>query len=122
MIKYQDIEITQEEIEKVKKEYLKEHTYIGTDKPVVLNDKTAKYVIRGRKYHEAYLNAVDPSHDMTEWENKVMAPAGTERFYRYRVCKRCGYEQYYAAAGKFLDNWLEKRCPELPPIPEDFSV
>lgn len=110
MIRYQDIEITADEIEACKKEYFETHTYHGTDRPVVLDDKTAKYVLNGRKYHEAFLNAVHPSHDMTEWESKIMAPSGTERFYAYRQCKNCEYEHYHHPAGKFLDHQLEVEC------------
>ncbi len=110
MIRYQDIEITAKEIESCKKEYFETHTYHGTDRPVVLDDKTAKYVLNGRKYHAAFLNAVHPSHDMTEWESKIMAPSGTERFYAYRQCKNCEYEPYHHPAGQFLNYQLEVEC------------
>jgi len=110
MIRYQDIKVTIEEIETVKKEYLEIHKIHGTDKPVILNDSTAEIIIRRRKYHEAYLNCVHQSHDMTEWRSEIMAPAGTERFYSYRQCKNCEYEQYYSASGEFIDVQLESKC------------
>jgi hypothetical protein len=119
---YHEIPVTPEEIEAVKKEYLEEHTYIGTDKPVVLDDKTAIYVIKGRKSLQMYLDSVDPSHEMTEWRTEIMAPAGTARYYSYRQCKKCEYEQYYSNSGRFLDPELTHRCLALPPIPDDFSI
>ncbi len=110
MIRYQDIEITLEEIEACKKEYLETHTYHGTDKPVVLDDRAAEIVVNSRKYHEAFLNAVHPSHDMTEWGTEIMAPSGTERFYAHRECNNCGGEHYHHPAGKFIDSELESEC------------
>jgi queuine/archaeosine tRNA-ribosyltransferase len=119
---YHGMEITEEEIQNVKKEYLEEHTYIGTDKPVVLDDKTAAYVIFGRRRFQEYLNSVDESHEMTEWRTEIMAPSGTARYYSYRQCKKCEYEQYYSVAGRFIDPQLTRRCSALPPIPDDFSI
>ena len=110
MIRYQDIEITLEEIEAVQKEFFETHKIHGTDKPVILDDKTAQYVVNGRKYHEAFLNAVHTSHDMCVWRSEIMAPSGTERFYAYRQCKNCEYEQYHHPAGKFIDHQLESEC------------
>ena len=110
MIRYQDIEITIEEIEAIQKELFETKTYHGTDRPVILDHKTAQYIINGRKYHEAFLNAVHPSHNMTEWGTEIMAPSGTERFYAYRQCQNCEYEQYHHPAGKFLDHQLEVKC------------
>ena len=112
MIRYQDIEITLEEIEEVKKEYFENHKIHGTDKPVILNDTSAQAIINSRKYHEEFLNAVHPSHDMDDWQTKIMAPAGTARFYAYRQCKNCEYEQYHHPAGKFIDHQLESECKE----------
>jgi len=113
MIRYQDIEITIEEIEDVQKEYFEKHKIHGTDKPVVLDHKTAQYVVNGRKYHEAYLNCVHPTHDMCDWRTEIMAPAGTERYYQYRQCKNCEYEQYHSVAGKFIDYQLESECKSV---------
>jgi len=113
MIRYQDIEITIEEIEECQKEYFETHTYHGTNTPVVLDHKTAHYVVNGRKYHEAFLNAVHPSHDMCDWRTEIIAPAGTERLYAYRQCKNCEYEQYHHPAGKFLDPRLETECKSV---------
>lgn len=97
-------EITQEEIEAVKKEFSKKREHIKLD------DNTARYVIKGRKEHEAYLNSVHKSHKMTKWESTILAPCGTERFYSIRECKKCGGEQYYAAAGRFIDKELKEEC------------
>lgn len=107
MTKYQ---FSKEEIEAVKKEYFEEHTIHGTDKPVVLDDKTAIYVLRGRKAHEDYLNSVHESHDMTDWETEIKAPVGTPRFYSCRHCKKCEGEQYHHPAGKFIDGELKRKC------------
>ena len=110
MIRYQDIEITLEEIENLQEEWFKTKKIHGTDKPVILDHSTAQYIINGQKYHEAYLHCVHSSHDMTKWRSEIMAPAGTERYYTYRQCKDCEYEQYYSAAGKFVDYQLESKC------------
>ncbi len=110
MIRYQDIEVTPKDIKECKKEYLEKRKYIGTDKPVILDDKMAEYVMRSRKYHEMWMNSPHKSHILTEWESQIMAPAGTPRFYTYRECKICGASQYYHAAGKFIDSELDRKC------------
>jgi hypothetical protein len=102
-------EITQEEIEEVKKEYSKK-CYYGTREHIKLDDNMARYVIKGRKGHQAYLDSVHKSHKMTKWGSTILAPCGTERFYSIRECKKCGGEQYYAAAGQFIDDELKKPC------------
>lgn len=102
--------VSQEEIDACKKEYFTKHTYIGTNKPVTINDETAEIVVRNRKRHQSYLNSVHPSHKMTEWCTKIMAPAGTERFYKYRECIICNGKQYYHTAGKFIDQKLKRIC------------
>ena len=101
-----------EEIEEIKREYREEHTVIGTNDPVIINDRTAVILLKSRHHHNEYLNSVHESHDMTEWESKIMAPAGTSRFYTYRECKVCGYAQYYHTAGKFIDPELKRECIE----------
>jgi len=101
--------ITQEEIETVKKEYSKKY-YLGTREHIKLDDNTARYVIKGRKLFEMYLNSVHKSHKMTEWTSTILAPCGTARFYSIRECKKCGGEQYYAAAGRFIDSELKEKC------------
>jgi hypothetical protein len=104
-----EIVITPEEIEAVKIEYSKKY-YHGTREHIKLDDNTAKYVLKGRKGHEAYLNSVHKSHKMTEWGSTILSPCGTERFYSIRECKKCGHEQYYAAAGRFIDPELKEEC------------
>ncbi len=110
MIRYDEIEITLEEIEALKEEWFKTKTYHGTDKPIVLDDKTAEIIINRRKYEEAWKNSVHESHEMCNWRTEIMAPAGTPRFYAYRQCKNCGGEQYHHPAGKFMDPELEEKC------------
>jgi len=110
MIRYQDIEITLEEIEALKKEWFETKTYHGTDKPIVLDDRAAEHIINSKKYHDAWINSVHESHDMCDWRTQIMAPAGTERFYAYRQCENCEGEQYHHPAGKFMDSYLEKEC------------
>lgn len=110
MIRYNDIKVSQEEIELCKKEWFETKTYHGTDTPIVLDDKTAKRIINSIKYHEAFLNAVHSSHKMTEWKGKLLTPCDTTRMYSYRKCENCGGEHYYHAAGKFIDPELEKKC------------
>ena len=100
---------SQEEIDVVKEEYSKKKM-IGSDEFCSINDKTATYVLTGRKRLEEYLNSVHPSHNMTEWYTEVKAPAGTPRFYRVRHCEDCEGEQYYHAAGRFIDPELTHRC------------
>lgn len=106
---FKDIEVTLEEIEAVKKEYSKKY-YHGTKTPIKLDEKTAIYVIQGRKLFEIYLNSVHKSHKMTKWTSTILAPCGTPRFYSIRECKKCGGEQYYAAAGRFIDPELKEKC------------
>jgi hypothetical protein len=106
---YQDIVVTPEEIEAVKKEYSKKY-YFGTREHIKLDDNMAIYVIKGRKGHEAYMNSVHKSHKMTKWSSTILAPCGTPRFYSIRECKKCGGEQYYAAAGRFIDPELKEKC------------
>lgn len=109
-VSYSDIIITKEEIEEVKKEFLQSHKYFGTNKPVILDDRTAEYVLRGRKYHEQWKNNIHPTHKMGEWYTDIRCPASTERFYSCRECLKCGYEQMYHAAGKFKDSELLREC------------
>jgi len=106
---YKEIEITKKEIEAVKKEYSKKY-YHGTREHIKLSDDLAKYVIKGRKGHEAYMNCVHKSHKMTEWTSTILSPCGTPRFYSIRECQKCGHEQYYAAAGQFIDSQLKEKC------------
>lgn len=101
---------TPAEIEEVKREYREEHTVIGTDKPVIIKEATAIAVLSSRKRHKDYINSVHESHDMTDWESKIMAPAGTERFYSYRECTKCEGAQFHHPAGRFIDNELKKEC------------
>ena len=101
---------TQKEIDEIKKEYLEKHTYIGTDKPVVLDDNTAYYVLASRARFNDYINSVHPSHNLTEWYSEVKCPASTARFYSTRKCKNCEGEQYYHAAGRFIDSKLKHKC------------
>lgn len=110
MIPWDEIECTLEEIEALKKEWFETKTYHGTDKPIVLDDRTAEHVIVSRKRHESYINSVHESHDMCEWTSKIMAPVGTARFYAWRECNICGGEQYHHPAGRFIDRELEEKC------------
>jgi len=110
MIRHNEIEITLEEIEALKKEWFETKTYHGTDKPIVLDDRSAESIIQGRKYHEAWLNSAHSTHVMSMWRSEIMCPASTPRFYAYRQCKNCGGEQYHHPAGKFMDSELEEEC------------
>lgn len=101
---------TKEEIEAVKKEYLEEHTYHGTDKPVVLDDRTVEYVLFGRERLALFLADVHESHEVSEWRTEVMAPCGTARYYQFRECKNCGEAQYHSNSGRF--NTLNRECKE----------
>ena len=109
-ISFKDIKITNEEIEKVKKEYLEEHVYIGTDEPVILTDQIAESVIRRRKFHEVWKSNVHPTHEMGEWHTDIRSPAGTPRFYGCQECKKCGAEHIYHSAGRFKDSELLYEC------------
>ena len=98
------------EINEIIREYREEHKIIGTDKPVILSELSAIAILSSRKRMKEYLNSVHPSHDMTKWRDEIMSPVGTPRFYNYRECKKCGGEQYYHSAGKFIDRILEEKC------------
>jgi hypothetical protein len=117
------MEFTKKEIKKVIDEYYNEHTVVGTkDKPVVIDERTAVLILESRRRKEEFINSVDDSHDMNEWHTDVRAPVGTARFYSVRQCRRCGYEQGIHAAGRYIDPWLKRRCPELPPIKKDYEI
>jgi hypothetical protein len=102
--------VTKKEIEKVKKEYFEKHKIEGTNKPVILDDNIAEYVIKARKYREQWLKSIDKSHKMSKWHSEIRSPAGTPRFYGVRECKNCGFEQLEHAAGRFMDNELKRKC------------
>lgn len=104
------MEITQKEIDAIKKEFYEEHTIIGTDKPVVLDDETATIILKSRKRHEEWVNSVHSSHEMTDWYAKILAPVGTPRFYSCRHCKKCEGMQYHHPAGKFMEGELKMKC------------
>jgi hypothetical protein len=106
---FSDIEVTEKEIQACIKEYSKK-CYFGTREKIKLDRNTAIYTIKGRKSHKAYLNSVHKSHKMTKWGSTILAPCGTARFYSIRECKKCGREQYYAAAGRFIDPELKEEC------------
>jgi len=53
---------------------------------------------------------IHSSHNMSKWESKIRAPAGTPRFYRARHCKRCGGGEIKHPAGHFVDEWLYDPC------------
>ena len=106
---YKDIEVTEKEIEACIKEYSKKY-YFGTREKIKLDRNIAIYVIKGRKGFKAYMNSVHKSHKMTKWSSTILAPCGTPRFYNIRECKKCGGAQYYAAAGRFIDQELKKEC------------
>lgn len=105
---------TDEEIQEVIDEYYNEHTYIGTENPVTIDERTAEIILGSRKRHQEWINSVHPSHDMTEWGTKIIAPVATPRFYAHRECKKCGYEQYHHPAGKFIDSQLKEECKYKP--------
>lgn len=48
------------------------------------------------------LNAVHPSHQMSEFRCEILAPAGTPRFYNVRHCVNCEKEEWKHAAGHFF--------------------
>ena len=100
---------TEKEIIEVKQEYSKKK-YIGTDKFIELDTQTAIRIVRSRQIFNKYINSVHKSHCMVKWTSKIMAPAGTPRFYSYRYCTKCGGEQYYHAAGRFIDRELKTEC------------
>jgi len=102
--------ISNKDIEEIKREFREEHMVIGTNDPVIISNETAKIVLRSRKGFEEYLNSVHGSHTMTEWECKIMTPAGTSRFYYYRECTKCGGEQYHHPAGRFINPELKRKC------------
>jgi len=95
---------TEEEIQEVIEEFL----HKGAKN--LISRETANSILRSRKRHEEYLNSVHPSHEMTEWGTKIIAPVGTPRFYAHRECKKCGGEQYHHPAGKFIDGCLKSKC------------
>jgi hypothetical protein len=103
--------ITQEEIDEIKKEFLKK-TVIGSDppRPVEISDISAKAVIRSRRYRQEWLDSVHESHVMSKWRTEVRAPAGTPRFYKVRECENCGYEMAEHPAGKFMHYQLKEPC------------
>jgi hypothetical protein len=108
-----DAPITKEEIEEFKKIYAVEgHMVIGSNppRPVVLDDKTAEYLMRSRRRQEEWLNSIHPSHEMNEWHTEVRSPCGTPRFYGVRQCIHCEGEQAQHPAGRFIDPWLLKPC------------
>ena len=49
-----------------------------------------------------------PSHKMSKWETTILAPSGTERFYRIRHCTKC-HEEEWKGNGHFLHG-LGKPC------------
>ncbi len=102
--------ITKKEIKKFQKEYAENHTFIGTDKPVHIDDRMAELLIKVKRRHEEWLNSIHPSHDMNEWHGEVRAPVGTARMYSVRQCKKCEYEQSQHPAGKFMDGELNSQC------------
>ena len=109
-IRYGMIKVTKKEIEEIKKEYLEEHTYIGTDTPVILNDMSAEHIVRSKKFHEAWKDNVHSSHEMGDWFTDIRAPVGTPRFYGCQECKKCGAEHIYHSAGRFKDKELLYPC------------
>jgi len=115
-------DFSDEELQTVIDEYYNEHTVHGTDKPVVITKQTAEYVLASRRRMEEFDNSVDDSHDMNDWHTDVRAPSGTPRFYSVRQCKRCDGEQAKHSAGRFIDPELERRCPALPRIKEDYEI
>lgn len=104
------LKATKKEIEKVKKEFLKEHKIIGTNRPVILDDLSAKIIVESRKIRKNWLNSIHKSHKMTKWRTEVRAPAGAARFYGVRNCKNCGFEQIEHPAGRFMDGELKREC------------
>lgn len=103
-------EFTKEEIETIKNEYFTQHTYNGTDKPVIIDDQTSVYILRGRKRYQEWLNSVHESHVMTDWRTEIRCPGSTPRFYGVRNCKKCEGEQLQHPAGKFMDGSLKTKC------------
>lgn len=111
MVIMKPIKVTKKEIEKIKKEYFENHKIEGTNKPVILDDHMAEYIIKSRKYREQWLNSIHKSHKMTKWHAEIRSPAGTPRFYAVRKCKNCEYEQIEHPAGRFMDSELKRKCP-----------
>lgn len=104
------IVITKKEIEAIKKEYREKHKIEGTNKPVILDDNLAEYILKARKYREQWLNSIHKSHKMNKWHSAIRSPAGTPRFYGVRECKNCGFEQMEHPAGRFMDEQLKRPC------------
>lgn len=103
--------ITKEEVDEIKKEFLKK-TVIGSDppQPVVVSSTAAECIIRSRRGHQEWLDSVHDSHDMTDWHGEIRAPAGTDRFYSVKECKNCEYEMMEHPAGRFIDPPLTSEC------------
>lgn len=107
----ESITVTKREIEKIKKEYREKHKVEGTNRPVILDDNLAEYILKSRKYRKQWLESVDKTHKMSKWHSEIRSPAGTPRFYGVRECKICGFEQMEHPAGRFMDEQLKRKCP-----------
>jgi hypothetical protein len=54
------------------------------------------------------IDVVDKTHKMGKKSSQIMSPNGGEpRLYTVRVCKKCGREEWLAAAGKFFNGLLQ---------------
>jgi len=104
------IEVTKRDIQRVKKEFREKHKIEGTNKPVILDDFSAKLIAQNRKGFQLWKSSIHKSHRMSKWITDIRSPAGTPRFYRCRHCTKCGYEQIYHAAGRFIDPPLLREC------------
>jgi hypothetical protein len=103
-------EFSRRQINAVKREFRTKHTYHGTNKPVIIDDNAAINILSGRKSFREFRDGWHKSHRMTKWQSEIRAPASTARFYSVRRCKKCGHEQMYHAAGRFIDSELKKEC------------
>jgi hypothetical protein len=105
-----EIEVTKRDIQRIKKEFREHHTIEGTKKPVILDDFSARLIALNRKGFRMWKSSIHKSHRMNKWHTEVRAPAGTPRYYNCRQCTKCGGEQKYHAAGRFIDSPLLREC------------
>jgi len=75
-----------------------------------ISDRIATLAVEAGKRFEHWKTDIHPSHKMIDWYTDIRSPVGTARFYSCRECEVCGYEQSYAAAGRFKDHQLTEKC------------
>lgn len=107
---FKQIEVTKRDIQRIKKEFREKHKIEGTNKPVILDDFSAKLIVQNRKGFRMWKSSIHKTHKMSQWHSDIRCPASTPRFYNCRHCTKCGFEQIYHSAGRFIDSPLLREC------------